>query len=276
MTRPIFLLTDFGLTDTYVGIVKSVILSILPTACLVDLTHDIPPQDVRAGAYALLTVAPYLPTDAIVVAVVDPGVGTDRRPVAAQVDGRTFIGPDNGLLSWALATLTAASSPSAGEPTPIRAVVLDHPEVWLPNVSATFHGRDIFAPVAAHLASGLPLSTIGTATDTLRSLVLPSVEREANDGGAVLAARGEVIHVDRYGNLITNVLAADVPANPVTNVDDFEVRGVAAHYQAGDGPLLALIGSSGRLEISAPNASAAAMTGAGVGATVVVTSADAS
>jgi S-adenosylmethionine hydrolase len=275
MTRPIFLLTDFGLTDPYVGIVKAVILGILPTACLVDLTHDIPPQEIRAGAYALLTAAPYLPTDAIVLAVVDPGVGTDRRPVAAQVDGRTFIGPDNGLLSWALATLSAAASPSEGEPTAIRAVVLDHPEVWLPNVSATFHGRDIFAPVAAHLAAGLPLSTVGTPTDTLTSLVLPGVERETDAHGSVLAARGEVIHVDRYGNLITNIAAADVPANPVTTLADYQIRGLAAHYQGGDGPLLALVGSSGFLELSAPNGSAATLTGAGVGATVVTTSASA-
>ena len=102
VTRPIFFLTDFGLTDTYVGIVKAVILGIAPDARIVDLTHDVPPQDVRAGAFALLTAAPYLPADAVVLAVVDPGVGTARRPIAVQVGGRTFVGPDNGLLSWVL------------------------------------------------------------------------------------------------------------------------------------------------------------------------------
>jgi len=102
MTRPIFFLTDFGLADTYVGVVKAVMLSIAPEARIVDLTHDVPPQDVRAGAFALLTAAPYVPEDAVVLAVVDPGVGTCRRPIAAQVDGRTYVGPDNGLLSWAV------------------------------------------------------------------------------------------------------------------------------------------------------------------------------
>src|SRR3954470_13010645 len=102
MSRPIVFLTDFGLADTYVGIVKAVILQIAPDACIVDLTHDVPPQDVRAGAFALLTAAPYLPADAVVLAVVDPGVGTARRPIAVQAAARTFVGPDNGLLSWAV------------------------------------------------------------------------------------------------------------------------------------------------------------------------------
>jgi hypothetical protein len=107
MTRPIFFLTDFGLTDTYVGIVKAVILGIAPAAQIVDLTHDVPPQDVRAGAFALLTAAPYLPADAIVLAIVDPGVGTTRRPIAVQAGGRTFFGPDNGLLSWVVEPVLA-------------------------------------------------------------------------------------------------------------------------------------------------------------------------
>src|SRR5688500_3891056 len=102
MTRPIFFLTDFGLSDTYVGAVKAVILGIAPDARIVDLTHAVPPQDVRAGAFALLAVAAFLPDDAVVLAVVDPGVGTSRRPIAVQANGRTFVGPDNGLLSWAI------------------------------------------------------------------------------------------------------------------------------------------------------------------------------
>ena len=102
MSRPIFFLTDFGLADTYVGVVKAVMLGIAPDARIVDLTHDVPPQDVRAGAFALMTAAPYLPDDAVVLAVVDPGVGTARRPIAVQAAGRTYVGPDNGLLSWAV------------------------------------------------------------------------------------------------------------------------------------------------------------------------------
>src|SRR5215212_10284142 len=123
MSRPIFFLTDFGLADTYVGIVKAVILRIAPDARIVDLTHDIPPQDVRAGAYALLTAAPYLLEDAVVLAVVDPGVGTARRPIAVQAGGRTFVGPDNGLLSWALVHPHPDPLP-VGEGTRVQSVVL--------------------------------------------------------------------------------------------------------------------------------------------------------
>src|SRR4051812_2708837 len=148
MTRPIFFLSDFGLTDTYVGIVKAVILGIAPDARIVDLTHDIPAQDVRAGAFALLTAAPYLPPDALVLAVVDPGVGTARRPIAVQVGGRTFVGPDNGLLSWAVRKSPNPQPlpPCAREGEPMTIVVLDRPAFWLPSVSATFHGRDLFGP----------------------------------------------------------------------------------------------------------------------------------
>src|SRR5262245_32879517 len=128
MTRPIVFLSDFGLADTYVGIVKAVILGIAPDARIVDLTHDVPAQDVRAGAFALLTAVPYLPADAVVLAVVDPGVGTARRPIAVRAGGQTFVGPDNGLLSWALDAL--------GDSRDV--VVLDRPCYWLPAVSATF------------------------------------------------------------------------------------------------------------------------------------------
>src|SRR4051794_25660131 len=117
MTRPIFFLSDFGLTDTYVGIVKAVILGIAPDARIVDLTHDVPPQDIRAGAFALLTAVPYLPGDAVVLAVVDPGVGTARRPIAVQVNDRTLVGPDNGLLSWAIG---AALTPPGESPSSLR------------------------------------------------------------------------------------------------------------------------------------------------------------
>src|SRR5215212_7192244 len=194
MSRPIFFLTDFGLADTYVGIVKAVILQVAPDARIVDLTHDIPPQDVRAGAFALLTAAPYLPEDAVVLAVVDPGVGTDRRPVAVQAGRRTFVGPDNGLFSW---VVDAAS----------KAVVLDRPRFWLPTVSATFHGRDLFGPAAAHLARGVPLTELGSTVGTIHPIPFPAVRRHLDTHGRVHAAHGEIIHVDRYGNLITSLTA---------------------------------------------------------------------
>lgn len=297
MTRPIFLLTDFGLTDTYVGIVKAVILGIAPAARIVDLIHEILPQDIRAGAYALLTAAPYLPADAVVLAVVDPGVGTERRPVAVQAGRRTFIGPDNGLLSWALAGAPALPTGttavvSTAAATTVSGVVLDRPAFWLPQISATFHGRDIFGPVAAHVANGVPLTDLGTVTalDTLTHLPFPAVDRILDATGQLRELRGEIIHVDRYGNLITNIAGADVPPEPVIGVggrvgvrlDAHQIRGLSESYQSGPrpsgadrsgaGPLLALIGSAGFLEVAAPNGSAASIMGATVGTAVVVQS----
>jgi S-adenosylmethionine hydrolase len=270
VTRPIFFLTDFGLSDTYVGVVKAVMLGIAPDARIVDLTHDVPPQDIRSGAFALLTVAPYLPRDAVVLAVVDPGVGTARRPIAVQLDGRTFVGPDNGLLSWAIGV-------------PPTAVVLDRPRFWRPVVSATFHGRDLFGPVAAHLARGVPLAEVGSPCDEIERLAFPPVRRGTDAAGCAFA-HGEVLHVDRFGNLVTNLSVADVPTDPTVEVAGRTIAGLAPHFQApadelpgrfGEGSrprhLIALIGSAGLLEIAVPNGSAAADTGAGVGTAVVVT-----
>jgi S-adenosylmethionine hydrolase len=277
VTRPIFFLTDFGLSDTYVGVVKAVMLEIAPDARIVDLTHDVPPQDVRSGAFALLTAVPYLPRDAVVLAVVDPGVGTARRPIAVQLDGRSFVGPDNGLLSWAIGTRPPP------QPPPITAVVLDRPRFWRAVVSATFHGRDLFGPVSAHLARDVPLAEVGSPCDQIQKLPFPPVRRGTDAGGRDVA-HGEVLHVDRFGNLVTNLSVADVPADPAVEVAGRTVAGLARHFQApadalpgsaGEGSrpghLIALIGSAGLLEIAVPNGSAAADTGAGVGTAVVVT-----
>lgn len=297
MTSPVFLLTDFGTDDTYVGVVKAVILGIAPAAPLVDLTHAIPPQDVRSGAFALLTAMPYLPDGAVVLAVVDPGVGTGRRPVAVRVAGRTLVGPDNGLLSWAVAAGRLASPTEvatlpapgiaaaavvdrrpAGDRLPIgdgvEAVTLDRPEHWLARVSTTFHGRDIFGPVAARLARGIPLAAVGSPIGELVALPFPAVRRDRAGDGNAAVVRGEVVHVDRYGNLITNLAPADLPPAPRIALGRVVIDGVVTNYQAGAGPLLALVGSSGFVEIAAPNGSAARHTGAGVGAPVSATSRD--
>lgn len=263
MTRPIFFLTDFGLADTYVGVVKAVILGIAPDARIVDLTHNVPPQDVRAGAFALMTAAPYLPEDAVVLAVVDPGVGTARRPIAVQIGGRTLVGPDNGLLSWVAVEVCFA-------------VVLDRPRFWRPTVSATFHGRDLFGPVAAHLARGVPLARVGSSIDAIQTLAFPPVQRTRDAAGRTIAVQSEIVHVDRFGNLIANLRAADLPSDPVIAVAGRTIVGLAPHFQPpggtrGDENLIALIGSAGLLEIAVPNGSAAADLGAGVGTTVTVT-----
>jgi S-adenosylmethionine hydrolase len=259
VTRPIFFLTDFGLADTYVGVVKAIILGIAPDARIVDLTHDVPPQDVRAGAFALLTAAPYLPDDAVVLAVVDPGVGTTRRPIAVQAAGRTFVGPDNGLLSWAVGTRG-----------PDACVMLDQPGYWRPTVSATFHGRDLFGPVAAHLALGVPLAEVGSPCDGIQSLPFPPVRRVHDAQGQLDTAHGEIVHVDRFGNLISNLAAADLPADPVVQVAGRTIVGLSPHFQPGTDGLIALIGSAGLLEIAVPNGSAAALLGIGVGTAVSV------
>ena len=313
MTRPIFFLTDFGLADTYVGVVKAVILGIAPDARIVDLTHDVPPQDVRAGAFALLTATPYLPADAVVLAVVDPGVGTARRPIAVQVDGRTFVGPDNGLLSWAIredvVNLILTSDPTTGaatdnpnlprppqptdatdNPNPLRllslssqergseggvfsTVVLDRPRFWLPTVSATFHGRDLFGPVAAHLARGVPLAEVGSTCNDLQALPFPPVRRTLGADRRLVAAHGEIVHVDRFGNLISNLAAIDLPAAPTIDVAGHTIVGLSPHFQAGaPGSPIALIGSAGLLEVAVPNGSAAALLGIGAEASLSVAS----
>jgi S-adenosylmethionine hydrolase len=270
-TRPIFLLTDFGTADTYVGIVKAVILSIAPYSPIVDLTHEIPPQDVRAGAFALMTAVPYLPENAVVLAVVDPGVGTDRRPIAVQVGQQRFVGPDNGLLSWAISDYTAPA-PGVGSEIGKQIVVLDRPQFWLPNVSATFHGRDIFGPVAAHMACGVRLDCVGSPTDAMVTIPFPEPQIVRDEATQIQTVTGEIIHVDRYGNMISNLRVSDLPLNPWVTVGNEAIPGVVENYQvAGASDVIALIGSAGFLEIAVRNGSAADYLKLGVGARVTVT-----
>jgi S-adenosylmethionine hydrolase len=187
----IALLTDFGLSDPFVGVMKAVIASIAPEAAVIDLTHGIPARDIAAGAWALATATPYLPPDAVVVGVVDPGVGTARRPVGARLGRHIFVGPDNGLISWwqTREPLTAA-------------IVLDRRDLWLSEQpSATFHGRDLFAPVAAHIVHGVPLADAGSAIDPA-SLVRLDLPTPVVRGKEIAA---HIISVDRFGNLITDI-----------------------------------------------------------------------
>lgn len=270
MPGPICFLTDFGLEDAYVGVVKGVILSIEPRAQIVDLSHAIPPQDVRAGAFTLMAGVPYFPPGTAYLAVVDPGVGTERRAVAVAVGDYYFVGPDNGLLSWAI--LKAARGPDTvvvlrGDALLLEgdasAVVLDRPTYWRQEVSSTFHGRDIFGPVAAHLARGVALTELGSPIDSIRALPFPTPTR---DDGTV---RGEVIYVDRFGNLITNVERVELAPNAVVEIAGRTIGGISPHFQQ-EAELIALVGSSGLLEIAAPSGSAARVLGAGVGAHVRV------
>jgi S-adenosyl-L-methionine hydrolase (adenosine-forming) len=271
VTRPIALLTDFGLRDAYVGVMKAVILGQAPAAQLIDLCHEVPPQDIRRGAFLLATSIPYFPTGTVFLSVVDPGVGTERRALALEAAGWTFVGPDNGLFAWALSFLARAGRLSLDAADGRlrfrvggRAVELAEPRFWRPQVSSTFHGRDIFAPVAAHLSLGLALDELGPPLDDMLDLPWPE-PRRASDG----SVRGEVITTDGYGNLVTNLRASDLPPNPVLEISGRVVRGLSPNFQP-EGSLVALIGSSDFVELAAPNGSAAATLGAAPGTPIQV------
>lgn len=258
MARPVIaLLTDFGLQDHYVGALKAVILSIARDATLLDITHDIPPQDIVSGALELEAVVAYLPKGTVVVGVVDPGVGTDRRGIVVQAGTLTFVGPDNGLFALALRRHPAA-----------RAVELGASRFALPAVGHTFEGRDRFAPAAAWLATGTDLAELGPPAAGLLDLPIPQPVVSA------AAITGEVVRVDRFGNLITNVLRATVPAawrDCSVDVCGRRVDGVAGTYaDAPVGSLCALFGSADRLEIAVTGGSAAGVLGAGRGTPVQV------
>lgn len=260
MATPIITLTtDFGVGSPYVAAMKGVILSINPLAQVVDLTHAIGPQNIRQGALVLADMCRWFPPDTIHVAVVDPGVGTERAIIYARIGTQQFVAPDNGLLDR-LAQQAA--------PLTIRRV--SNPAVWLPEVSATFHGRDIMAPVAARLSLGLPPGELGPAQDRLVILTWPEV--------CVAAGKitGTVQAIDSFGNLVTDITSvalADVPRGETTTVtcDEHETCGIWNTY--GDQPemtLIALVGSSGHLELAIVGESAAMMLGIKAGTPVVV------
>jgi S-adenosyl-L-methionine hydrolase (adenosine-forming) len=187
-------LTDYGLDDGFVAACKGVALRIAPQAQLIDITHLVQPGDVRRGAAVLAQTVGYLPP-AVHVGVVDPGVGTARRAIAVQAGQSILVGPDNGLLSWAISALGGAS----------RAVQLTNGDLWLHPVSATFHGRDIFMPVAAHLAAGTDLAAAGDELDPTDLVALPAPTSRVHDG----EAEGEVMSVDRFGNVQLSIAASE-------------------------------------------------------------------
>jgi S-adenosylmethionine hydrolase len=258
MPRLIALLTDFGTADAYAGVLKGVIASRLPEARMLDLTHGIPPQDVQAGALRLAAAAPFLPPDTVFLAVVDPGVGGERRPLILRSGDRCFVGPDNGLM-W-----HAASSDG-----PPEAWTPDRPEFWLPTVSATFHGRDLFAPVAAALAAGTPPEALASpVADPVRWSPPPPV-------WTATGVTGEVLLVDGYGNAITNLRPVDCGDPPDYRVTfaagGHAVRGPAPYYAAAPkGSPVVVCGSYGTFEIAVNGGNAAAQLGLAVGTPVVV------
>jgi hypothetical protein len=259
--RPVIaLLTDFGLRDHYVGAMKGAILAACPEATLVDVTHDVPAHDVAAGALALDASYRHFPAGTVFVAVVDPGVGSERRPIAAGAGRWLFVGPDNGLLTFVLEAHPAA-----------RVHLLANPLLFREPLSPVFHGRDLFGPAAARLARGLALDEVGPpVADPVRLEQPPKTRTDAGWDGAV-------IHADRFGNLTTNLLEGDLVALAGPALEGLEVRLgeevlplVRAYSDVAAGRPCALVGSSGRLEIAVHRGRADARPGAGRGARVLV------
>jgi S-adenosylmethionine hydrolase len=249
----ITLTTDFGLHDPFVGIMKGIIAGINPKVGVVDLTHGIPAQNVMAGALTLRYSIRYFPRGTIHVAVVDPGVGSTRRPLLIECDGNYFIGPDNGLLSLACRNKTAC-----------HIVQLSNTEYHLQPKSATFHGRDIFAPVSAHLSLGVAPAAFGDRLEDFVTMAFPKVVRQGH------AITGEIIYIDTFGNLFTNVEQHDLtgPAGKRFEIRLGKIRvpGVAPNYAAASpGEFVAVINSWGVLEIAVNRGNAQQRTGAMIG-----------
>jgi S-adenosylmethionine hydrolase len=254
------LTTDFGLKDGFVGTLKGVIWSICPEAQIADISHAISPQNVLEGAFALWRAYSFFPAKTVHVAVVDPGVGTQRRPLAMQAGKWYFVGPDNGLFTL---ILTDAEK----NDWPVEIVHLTKKDYWLSNVSDTFHGRDIFAPVAAHLANAVPLSELGEAIHDPVRLQMPHPEK-TKDGW-----RAHVTVVDVFGNCATDLLADElIEHDKVTfRLRGREVHGLETSYGGRQpGELVALVDSENFVEIAVVNGSAAQVTGAKVGDVVEV------
>ena len=271
---PIVTLTsDFGTRDGYAAAMKGVVLTISPGATVVDVSHDVPPQDIAHGAFVIGATWRYFPPATVHVAVVDPGVGTDRRPLLLVTAEGRFVAPDNGLLSYVLMGHgVRTESGGAGDflkpmeipvPDGCRAYVLDRDKYWLKPISDTFHGRDVFAPVAAHLSRRVSPEELGTATSTAMCLHIPSPQ---SDGGVL---RGRIINVDRYGNLASNIRPdRDAYENAGIEVNGRRVDGLSRHFAGGG--LVAVIGSHGYLEVALENGSAAEHLGAKVGSDISV------
>ena len=293
MTAPtIVLLTDFGLSDAYVGMMHGVIHGTNPAAHVIDLTHGIGAQDVRHGAVVLADSYRYFPDGTMFVAVVDPGVGTDRAAILLETPHARYVAPDNGLLTL----VCRHHDPSFGDtdtsrPAPVppsyRAWRLTNPDYWRHPVSNTFHGRDVFAPVAAHLSLDVPPDALGDPAPTITALALPIPRTDGN------TTSGQVIFADAFGNLVTDITTdllgkmgiAPGDPSPTVTISGHTITGLSRTFHSlpstghGDPPgaalqcnrLRALIGSHGRLEIAVMDGNAAAMLKSGGGAPVSIT-----
>lgn len=252
MNRPIALLTDFGLTDHYVGSLKSVILSIHPKAIIYDLTHEIRPQNIRDGAYILNAIYNYLPKGTIVVAVVDPGVGSRREAVCVETNRGYLMSPDNGILSMAL------------RHQKYKARKLTNDRYFLKPVSSTFHGRDIFSPCAAYLSRRNIFKSFGPTLESIYTLDTPKPSVSEN------SVQGEIVYIDRFGNAMTNISSEEVKWRSFSVMVGKQQVPVKTFFSAGKaGELLALWNSSQILELAVFNDSAEKLFGLKLGDPVI-------
>jgi S-adenosylmethionine hydrolase len=256
----ISLTTDFGIRNGFVGVLKGVIWGICPQAQIADISHSIAPQDIFEGAYALWRAAPFFPPGSVHIAVVDPGVGTNRRALGAQLGEQYYIAPDNGLLT-----------PLIEEAERLQRVMmfvkLDNSKYWLPKVSRTFHGRDIFSPVGAYLAAGVPFDDLGSAiTDPVRFKMTRPVK-------TLKGWRAHITVIDIFGNLTTDLLAEEILEFPevLFKIGDQEIPGLSESYgHNSPGDVIALIDSEDFIEIAIVNGNAGEKLGCKVGDTVEV------
>ena len=260
MSPIITLTTDFGYHDAYAAAVKGVILSTNPQSNIVDITHSIEPQNIAQGAFILNVACRHFPKQTIHLAIVDPGVGGERQGIILKTPSYFFVAPDNGILSYIIDELSPLISPTTGDmhaPMKVKfkagleAVAITDPRFWRHPVSSTFHGRDIFAPVAAGISLGISIYEFGEKINSLHVFLPPKPLLDPQDN-----LIGQVIYIDHFGNLITNIKNSDLPGKDATvEIAGYNIQGISNYYAQYDG-VLAIPGSSGYLEISLRNGSA--------------------
>jgi S-adenosylmethionine hydrolase len=270
MSPVITLTTDFGNQDAYVASIKGAILNINQKAIVVDITHTIETYNIEKAAYIISTVYHYFPTGTIHVVIIDPGVGSQRKSVIVQTPSAIFVAPDNGVLSYIINELEQPlSHPTSATITELQqkhipknaqAITITNPNYWKHPVSTTFHGRDIFAPVAAHLSLGTPIQKFGEKLDLLNVLPIPypHPDHEGNINGAIL-------YIDHFGNLITNIREQYLPQGKITiTIGHHTISRISTYYHQSTG-LIAIMNSSGYLEVAHTEGSAARLLGSRVG-----------
>jgi S-adenosylmethionine hydrolase len=277
MSSIITLTTDFGYDDAYVAAVKGAILSINPDANVIDISHSIKPQNILQAAFILSVAYRYFPKQTIHMAIVDPGVGSERQGIILKTHSAIFVAPDNGILSYIIDDLVSVENHALTEQSHdlkemvfkkgLEAAAITDPRFWRHPVSSTFHGRDIFAPVAASLSLGISIYEFGEKINSLHVLPIPRPSLDS-EGNLV----GQILHVDRFGNLITNIKGNDLPGkNVVIEVAGYCIQGISDYYAQNKG-VMAIMGSSGYLEVSLRDGSACDFLGTAVGDEIKVTS----